>query len=198
MFKDNPLLYWLTYQLCLQPALTQTTSKEQDCLIAHAQGRNKLVEIGVWHGVNTRRLRGAMNTDGTIYAVDPFPLGKFATSWQKKIARREAEATRNGRLIWLEDYSCNAFEEFQQMDDSNIDFIFIDGDHSYEGVKTDWSLWTPRLAVGGVVALHDSRSYEDRSIDQTGAARFTKDVVLHDARFRLLETVHSLTVMERI
>ena len=59
MFKDNPVIYWLTYRLFLQSALTQTTHAEQDCLAKHAKDRKKLIEIGVWHGVNTRKLFAA-------------------------------------------------------------------------------------------------------------------------------------------
>jgi cephalosporin hydroxylase len=35
------------------------------------------------------------------------------------------------------------------------DFIFIDGDHSYEGVKADFHGFRPMLAKGGILAMHD-------------------------------------------
>ena len=36
-----------------------------------------------------------------------------------------------------------------------LDFLFIDGDHSYTGVKTDFEMFAPLVRAGGVVALHD-------------------------------------------
>jgi predicted O-methyltransferase YrrM len=36
-----------------------------------------------------------------------------------------------------------------------IDLLFIDGDHSYEGVKTDWDLYSPLLKSGSCVVFHD-------------------------------------------
>lgn len=36
-----------------------------------------------------------------------------------------------------------------------IDLLFIDGDHSYEGVKSDYEAWSPFVKVGGVIAFHD-------------------------------------------
>lgn len=36
-----------------------------------------------------------------------------------------------------------------------IDFLFIDGDHTYDGVKRDFELYLPLVAKGGMVALHD-------------------------------------------
>jgi predicted O-methyltransferase YrrM len=36
-----------------------------------------------------------------------------------------------------------------------LDFLLIDGDHSYEGVKTDFELYSPLVREGGLIALHD-------------------------------------------
>lgn len=36
-----------------------------------------------------------------------------------------------------------------------LDFLFIDGDHSYEGVKQDWETYSPFVRSGGLAALHD-------------------------------------------
>ena len=194
MFKNNPAIYWLTYLAGIQPALTQTTAAEQDCLVKIATGKKTLVEIGVWHGVNTRRLRNAMANDGVLYAVDPFPKGRFGVRWERQIAHREAAREFNGEVQWLEDYSYNAVNDFKQRCDKPIDFLFIDGDHSFDGVQKDWVLWSPLLSHDGVIALHDSRSYSGRSIDGCGAARFTKEVIHADSRFQLLEETDSLSV----
>ena len=37
-----------------------------------------------------------------------------------------------------------------------IDLIFIDGDHSYEGVKRDWELFVPHVKPSGIVIFHDT------------------------------------------
>jgi len=36
-----------------------------------------------------------------------------------------------------------------------IDFLFIDGDHSYDGVRRDYELYSPLVRKGGVIAFHD-------------------------------------------
>lgn len=38
----------------------------------------------------------------------------------------------------------------------DLDFVFIDGDHTYQGVKTDWLAWSPLVRPGGLVAFHDT------------------------------------------
>jgi cephalosporin hydroxylase len=37
----------------------------------------------------------------------------------------------------------------------SIDFLFIDGDHSYEGVKSDYEIYSPLVGKGGLIAFHD-------------------------------------------
>jgi cephalosporin hydroxylase len=36
-----------------------------------------------------------------------------------------------------------------------IDFLFIDGDHSFDGVAEDYWKYMPMVRTGGLVALHD-------------------------------------------
>ena len=38
---------------------------------------------------------------------------------------------------------------------SSLDYVFIDGDHSYEGVKNDILLWLPKIKKGGWIGFHD-------------------------------------------
>jgi predicted O-methyltransferase YrrM len=46
-----------------------------------------------------------------------------------------------------------------------IDFLFIDGDHRYEGVKRDYELYAPLVRSGGLIAFHDIRpNTKDASI----------------------------------
>jgi len=39
--------------------------------------------------------------------------------------------------------------------DRSLDFVFIDGEHTYEAVKADIQAWLPKVRVGGVLAGHD-------------------------------------------
>lgn len=36
-----------------------------------------------------------------------------------------------------------------------LDVLFIDGDHSYAGVRKDFDLWSPLVRQGGIVMFHD-------------------------------------------
>jgi predicted O-methyltransferase YrrM len=36
-----------------------------------------------------------------------------------------------------------------------LDVLFIDGDHTYEGVRRDFELYSPLVRGGGIIVLHD-------------------------------------------
>ncbi len=36
-----------------------------------------------------------------------------------------------------------------------LDYLFIDGDHRYEGVKKDFEMYSPLVKKGGVIAVSD-------------------------------------------
>jgi predicted O-methyltransferase YrrM len=39
--------------------------------------------------------------------------------------------------------------------DRQLDYLFIDGDHHYEGVKRDFEMYAPLVRTGGLIAFHD-------------------------------------------
>jgi predicted O-methyltransferase YrrM len=39
--------------------------------------------------------------------------------------------------------------------DGKVDFLFIDGDHSYEGVKSDFEMYSGLVRPGGLIVFHD-------------------------------------------
>jgi predicted O-methyltransferase YrrM len=36
-----------------------------------------------------------------------------------------------------------------------LDFLFVDGDHTYDGIKKDFEMYYPLVKKGGIIALHD-------------------------------------------
>lgn len=52
-------------------------------------------------------------------------------------------------------YRMTTTEASKQVEDESLDFVFIDADHSYEGVKEDIKNWAPKVKPGGAVMGHD-------------------------------------------
>jgi predicted O-methyltransferase YrrM len=61
---------------------------------------------------------------------------------------------KQGQIRPLKRTSEKAIEYFK-FEDIKIDFLFIDGDHSYEAVKRDFNLYFDFIRPGGTIVLHD-------------------------------------------
>jgi predicted O-methyltransferase YrrM len=191
------LVHFALWQLGFAEAQTQTTESERNCLARWAVNRHRIAEIGVWHAVTTQRLRQAMAPDGIVFAVDPYPRGRLGFSTQRYIALRSMHRIEKGDIRWIRTTGVEAARILCAENQAPVDFVFIDGDHSYEGLSGDWEAWSGLVAPCGIVALHDSRSTADRNIDSAGSVQFTHAVILKDSRFEVVETVDSLTVLMR-
>lgn len=56
----------------------------------------------------------------------------------------------------------STYERVRQATDSEVDFIFIDGDHSYDGVKQDFEMYKDLVCEGGIIAFHDIQHQHSR------------------------------------
>jgi predicted O-methyltransferase YrrM len=191
------LTHFVLWSLGLAVPQTQTSEAERTCLFRHASGKKRLVEIGVWHGVSSCGIRGSMLPDGLLICVDPFPPGRLAFSVERMVASREVSKIRRGSVRWLRTTGEEAGRRYAVGNEPPVDYLFIDGDHSYAGLKSDWNAWKRLVAEGGIVALHDSCSSGERCIDDAGSVKFTDEVILRDANYEVIEVVDTLTVLRR-
>ncbi len=49
-----------------------------------------------------------------------------------------------------------AFYDYFVRQDIKIDYLHIDGDHSYEGVKKDFELYSQIMSENGIITIHDT------------------------------------------
>ena len=189
------LEHFALWTLGLAPASTMYTDDECLCLEHHAAGRRRLAEIGCWHGVNTRRLRRVMAPHGVLYAVDPYPAGQLGFSAHRIIARREVGKEANGTVRWLRMTDLQAAATLGTGE--RFDFIFSDTLNTFEGYLAAWNAWHPLLAGGGIYVLANSRSSPTRNLEDAGSARCTREVILRDARFTVIDRVETFTVLRK-
>ena len=189
--------HFVKWTLGLASAGAVTSPSEAEALARHARGKTRLAEIGVWQGGTTKRLRAVMAPDATLYAVDPFPRGRLGFSAHRVIARREVASIANGTVVWIRKTAAEAAADRRVLDGGGFHFVFLDALHTYEGLREDWSAWSPLVEPGGVIAIHDSRSSPGGHSPDVGGVRFTSDVILRDEHFELAEAVDSLTVLLR-
>ena len=77
----------------------------------------------------------------------------------------------------------------------NFSFVFIDGGHSEEASQKDYCLWSQRLIVGGIMAIHDVFP----NPDDGGRPPFNIYMkALDSGDFIELEAIKSLRILQRV
>ena len=124
-------------------------------------------EIGIWKGYNAREIIKARPLI-THIMVDPWDAENRDKSFiesgsqDSQVSQAEYDKCFNVTLIrigpWLERCKImrmKSIDAAKQMQDNSLDYVFIDGDHSYKGVKRDIEAWYPKVKLGGWIGGHD-------------------------------------------
>jgi len=81
----------------------------------------------------------------------------------------------------------NAYYNFFVKEDIKIDYLHIDADHSYEGVKLDFELYSKILSPYGIISIHDTdKNYQDNYVVTDD---IKKDYKLFDGPIKLLKEI---------
>lgn len=76
---------------------------------------------------------------------------------------------------WLTTYVMTT-KEFAKKYKYNYQYIYIDGDHSYKGVKIDYDLFWPRLNKNSLMSFHDVVVKKDIGLPPFGVWKFLKEI----------------------
>tara|TARA_B100000809_G_scaffold205109_1_gene206732 strand:- start:529 stop:1200 length:672 start_codon:yes stop_codon:yes gene_type:complete len=121
-----------------------------------------ILEIGVAGASATIHLcEGAKQTGGTVYGYDVWSPHGLKTQFPAFASKEHCEQklTKEGYsnfLLTKIDTTTQEFKDIINERHPSIDFAFIDGCHSYQGVKNDFSIVYPKLSVAGIIAFHDT------------------------------------------
>jgi MMP 1-O-methyltransferase len=154
-----------------------------------------LVEIGSWQGKSTIWLgKGSEAVDGSeLYAIDPHvggpdqeKIGLTNVNTEEAFRENIRNAGLEARVIPIVMTSMEALVGWHK----TIGMLWIDGDHSYEAVSTDFYGWLPFVAAGGVIALHDTYSWE-------GVRKLVDDEILPNPSYRVLGQVDGILAIQK-
>jgi predicted O-methyltransferase YrrM len=125
------------------------------------------VEIGLGFGSYSEFLLKNSKLE-KLYSIDPFDdsIAEYYPGLESTI---EKLSPFKERSTFIRKKSEDAVNEF---DDESIDFIYIDGDHRYELVIQDLTLWYPKLKKGGFFSGHD---YLSGSVISDGVVRVVNE-----------------------
>lgn len=117
-----------------------------------------ILEIGTASGGMLFLLAKCAAPDASIVSVD-LPRGRFGGGYARwRIPLYSSFATRPQRinLVRADSHKRETLERVERiLDGRPLDLLFVDGDHTYEGVMSDLQMYGPLLREGGLLALHD-------------------------------------------
>jgi predicted O-methyltransferase YrrM len=144
---------------------THLTDKEKITLFqlssAKAQSlpNNMLaVEIGSYVGASTSFLAaGIGEMNGLVFCIDTWTNDTMTEGGRDTMAEFKRNTTAFlDRLVPIRGRSTEP-DVIAQVSSrtEKVDLLFIDGDHSYEGVLADWKAYCDLLAPDAIVIMHD-------------------------------------------
>jgi cephalosporin hydroxylase len=117
-----------------------------------------IIEIGTANGGTLFLFCRVAAKDATIISID-LPYGKFGGGyswWRISLYKTFRLPKQKLHLIRGDSHTWEILARVKDiLGGKEVDFVFIDGDHSYEGVKTDFEMFSRLVRRGGIIALHD-------------------------------------------
>jgi predicted O-methyltransferase YrrM len=117
-----------------------------------------IVEIGTYSGGTLWLWCQIASPTAHVVSID-LPGGAFGGGQNEAQAEQFRSFARDGQrltLIRADSHDRQTLDELaRELGRVSIDFLFIDGDHTYEGVKQDYEMYSPLVRTGGIVAFHD-------------------------------------------
>jgi cephalosporin hydroxylase len=118
----------------------------------------RALEIGTAQGGTLFFLTRLASARATVVSVD-LPGGMFGGGYSARSRWfYQRFARRNQRLSLLQgdSHSTEMHRRVKaEFGDRLLDYLFIDGDHRYEGVKSDFEMYGAMVRKGGMVTFHD-------------------------------------------
>jgi predicted O-methyltransferase YrrM len=163
---DRPILMGQARSEILQLAKT---------LQAFAPKRS--LEIGTNYG-GTLFLLCALSPPGAKIISLDLPSGPFGGGYPRRKIPLYRRFPRKGQrldLLRADSHSAETKERVLEiLAGERLDYLFIDGDHTYDGVQRDFQMYSPLVRSGGIVAFHDIATHAPGSDCQV--AEFWNDI----------------------
>jgi hypothetical protein len=125
-----------------------------------------IVEIGVGEAKSTEFMcRGAARTGGHVWGFDVWGthgLSKQFEHWSTREKCVDFLSQRGHKNFTLEqmDTTTPEFTDYIKEHVPSVDLAFIDGCHSYDGIKNDFDVIYPLLSDTGIIVFHDTMSID--------------------------------------
>jgi hypothetical protein len=143
------------------------------------------VEIGIYKGITAEQVL-KHRPDLEYHMVDPWNSEtadqSYIDSGAEDAVLPQDEMEKNyidviSKIMPYEDrvqiYRMKSVTAAGYFENRSVDFVFIDGDHSYDGCKRDIEAWYPKIKPGGWIGGHDYQHPRFPGVTQAVHERFS-------------------------
>jgi len=127
-----------------------------------------IVEIGSYSGESTVIFASYFNK---VISVDPWASGAPTMNLKEAMSDMSiVEKEFDKRIAAYDNIVKNkmfSHEFVNTIPNGSIDVVYIDGDHTYDGVTKDINMWLPKVAKGGYICGHDYYSTVKKAVNDT-------------------------------
>ena len=119
--------------------------------------------------------------NGSTYVVDACNDFNGKVDWEKE----DSFFRKHFHPKFIKQTTEKAYYDFFVKQDIKIDLLHIDADHTFEGIKKDFELYSKIMNKGGIITIHDTdKNYVDNFVeienhegdDLTGPSEFIKTI----------------------
>jgi cephalosporin hydroxylase len=135
-------------------------------IVAKLQPR-KVLEIGTAGGGTLFLWCGLAQAEAVLVSLD-LPGGPFGGGYSKEQEKLYNYFAHGGQVLHLlraDSHDPSNLGTVIELLGRDIDLLFIDGDHSYDGVKMDHQMYSPLVRTGGIAAFHDIVHHRDPHVE---------------------------------
>jgi len=137
--------------VAVKKSLDKNLFDDRSCFKEIKDKKNLIgLDIGVQYGVNSYKELKELDIK-FLYLVDPYWKVDVTDYTKIKMFSLELLSEFNDKIQFIFKDSKEAIEYVPD----NLDYIYIDGDHTYDGVKSDIELYYPKVKSGGLFGGHD-------------------------------------------
>lgn len=143
-----------------------------------------ILEIGCADGGNFYVMCKLSHPKGMKICIDDPNTSIYGIDHQEKIYEYMKNFSTGVHIIKKDSHSEECLYDFKNiLIDNHLDFIFIDADHTYEGVKKDFEMYSPFVKKGGHIAFHDILDTPLHRSMNHGVSKFWKELVGNKKEF---------------
>jgi predicted O-methyltransferase YrrM len=122
-------------------------------------------EIGVSKGRYSKWIC-SYNRKAKLYCIDPWKAYPDYIEKHKEDDQKEMDEIYEFAKNRLKNFNCEfvrktSMEAIKDFNDNSLDFVFIDGNHTFEYVVNDIAEWEKKVKPGGIISGHDFWNSDD-------------------------------------